>query len=181
MHGPHLSLSPSILAVTAVTTHSLWRFFNAEARQLSANHITIMSKSQKLGIGWLFYPPNKTSINFTSVPKFVIVMFGTVLNTSDAKERSKIHLFTSRYNSRCNINHCKKCLYCYHRSRRREINLVWAGQRRLGKTTEIIEATFLNSAMAVHNMVRPMRNVPQVCCYSADRHQSWKTNALTVE
>lgn len=35
-------------------------------------------------------------------------MFDKGFVTNNNKEPSKIHLFTSGYNNRCNINHCEK-------------------------------------------------------------------------
>lgn len=49
--------------------------------------------------------------------------------------------------------------------------------------TEIIEAeitTFFYSAVAIYSIMQSMKNVPQLCHYSADSHQSGEMNALTA-
>lgn len=99
-------------------------------------HITIMSKSKKLDIRLAFLPQTRCPLISQVYQNLSLSCLACLkgLATSDAKELCKTHLFTSRYNSRCIINHrTKNSLYCYNRSRRREINLMRAGQQRLGR------------------------------------------------
>lgn len=81
-----------------------------------------------------------------------LALFPNMFAVYDSKELSRFDLFTTRYNGICDINHWDflftlfffKCLYCYNRPRRKEINLVWAGkEQKLASVTP-----FFNSIIA---------------------------------